>query len=250
MKNKMHLTAILLILTILISSIVPVFAISTRKLEKKVFIHYKKEYGKPAGTPGVGPDKDKPEEDEGSYVLLAKGVYWKHPEPIVVDNSWIPEGVTSSEFASAFEVSAQEWQGYAGSTLYTGISLGECDGADEDATDGKNEITFAEYPEENVIAVTIVWGYFGGPPKNREIVEFDMIFNTYYKWDVVTETTVGPVMDLQNIATHELGHAFGLGDLYDMSDNQETMYGYADYLETSKRSLYNGDIMGIMSLYG
>ena len=33
-------------------------------------------------------------------------------------------------------------------------------------------------------------------------------------------------MDFENIVTHELGHAFGLDDLY-TECTEETMYGYA-----------------------
>ena len=56
-------------------------------------------------------------------------------------------------------------------------------------------------------------------------------------------------MDLENIATHELGHSIGLGDLYTSSCAQETMYGYADFGEISKRDLNSGDILGISKLY-
>jgi hypothetical protein len=96
--------------------------------------------------------------------------------------------------------------------------------------------------------VTVIWGYFGGPPKTREIIEFDILFNTYYAWgDAETDENV---MDLQNIATHEIGHGLGLADLYDTDAAEETMYGYADYGEMNKRSLYKGDIAGITALYG
>jgi len=57
-------------------------------------------------------------------------------------------------------------------------------------------------------------------------------------------------MDVQNIATHELGHGLGLGDLYQTTAWQETMYGYSDNGETMKRDLYLGDIAGIQALYG
>lgn len=57
-------------------------------------------------------------------------------------------------------------------------------------------------------------------------------------------------MDLQNIATHELGHGFGLADLYESNASEETMYGYSTEGEIKKRSLYSGDIAGIHDLYG
>lgn len=79
----------------------------------------------------------------------------------------------------------------------------------------------------------MIWGYYSGPLPLRELVEWVILFNTYYPWGV---DGASDVMDLQNIATHELGHAVGMGDLYNACA-QETMYGYSGYGETSKRTL-------------
>jgi len=102
--------------------------------------------------------------------------------------------------------------------------------------------------------VTIIWGYFSGPPQLRQIIEFDIMFDIDFTWGdagVTSETTLGDtdVMDLQNIATHEFGHGAGLADLYSSSASEETMYGYSIYGETKKRTLYIGDIEGIKKLY-
>ena len=56
-------------------------------------------------------------------------------------------------------------------------------------------------------------------------------------------------MDIENIVTHELGHTFGMGDLYDSNCANETMYGYASEAETNKRTLESGDIEGVSKLY-
>ncbi|MBA7689098.1 hypothetical protein ES703_97593 [subsurface metagenome] len=56
-------------------------------------------------------------------------------------------------------------------------------------------------------------------------------------------------MDFGNIATHELGHAVGLDDLYTSKCSEMTMYGYASYGETKKRTLEAGDITGVQKLY-
>ena len=55
-------------------------------------------------------------------------------------------------------------------------------------------------------------------------------------------------MDFENIAQHELGHAFGLGHPSDTC-TEETMYRFASNGETKKRDLYDGDIAGIKALY-
>ena len=75
-----------------------------------------------------------------------------------------------------------------------------------------------------------------------------MLFNESFAWG---DADVGgqSVMDLQNIATHELGHSAGLADLYETACNQETMYGYGTEGEIIKRDLNPGDITGIQKLY-
>ena len=110
--------------------------------------------------------------------------------------------------------------------------------------------------EDRVIAVCIVWYIKGGPPNQRGIIEFDIMFDDYdYTWGNAGETDeegLGDtsVMDLQNIATYELGHALGLADLYCDEATEQTMYGYGEAGEAKKRTLNTGDIEGIKKLYG
>jgi cytochrome c biogenesis protein CcdA len=58
------------------------------------------------------------------------------------------------------------------------------------------------------------------------------------------------LMDLQNIATHELGHAFGMDDIYTDACSSVTMYGYSDNGDISKRTLEQPDITGLRLMYG
>ncbi len=98
-----------------------------------------------------------------------------------------------------------------------------------------------------MIGVTIVWGFFRGAPRNRELVEWDMVFDDdHFEWgfDVADPTK----MDFENIATHEIGHAAGMGHP-DSTCTEETMYAFADFGETKKRDLNAGDIAGISELY-
>ena len=57
-------------------------------------------------------------------------------------------------------------------------------------------------------------------------------------------------MDLENIATHELGHTLGLGDIYTDACQVVTMYGYSGTGDIEKRSLEQPDINGLQTLYG
>jgi len=112
-----------------------------------------------------------------------------------------------------------------------------------DRRDGCNTMVWGNYPTSGVIAVTILW-YI----PNLAIVEFDIVFDIDYAWGDASITR--DVMDVQNIATHELGHGAGLDDLYEAPAYRETMYGYSAFEEILKRDLYKGDKQGITKLYG
>lgn len=88
-------------------------------------------------------------------------------------------------------------------------------------------------------------GNLVGPPSQRQIVEWDMMFDDVdFDWGNGLPTT----MDFQNIATHEDGHAAGMGHPSD-SCTEETMYRFAAEGEIKKRDLNTGDITGIKALY-
>ena len=59
-----------------------------------------------------------------------------------------------------------------------------------------------------------------------------------------TQPGLPNAMDFLNIATHEIGHAVAMDHPSDLC-TEETMYAYADYGETKKRTLNAGDITGI-----
>jgi len=74
------------------------------------------------------------------------------------------------------------------------------------------------------------------------------MFDTDFTWG---DATSNPgLMDLQNIATHELGHGVGLADIYTSSCSAVTMYGYSNNGETEKRTLELPDITGLQKIYG
>ena len=112
-----------------------------------------------------------------------------------------------------------------------------------DKMDNENSIFWAPLTEANTIAVTTTWYYTRGINKGKA-AEFDMVFNTNFDW-----STSGAVdkMDVQNITTHEAGHALGLD--HSSASAELTMYPYATEGETKKQSLEPGDIAGIKARY-
>ncbi len=140
-----------------------------------------------------------------------------------------------------------KWETTAsGAAIFGGEVAGTVDGADTSSTDRKNEVLFGNIDTPGAIAVAIVWGVFRGPPSGRGLVEWDMVFDDVdFGWSLSGEAGA---MDFDNIATHEIGHAAGMGHPDD-SCTEETMYRYADLGETQKRDLNAGDIAGIDSLY-
>ena len=122
---------------------------------------------------------------------------------------------------------------------------GAVDGIDTAAPDGKNEVQFGDVSSEGAIAVTIVW-YTIGPPWAKKITEWDALFDDAdFDWSTSGDADK---MDYRNIATHEFGHAVGLGHPDDTC-TEETMFRYAASGETNKSTLNPGDIAGINELY-
>jgi hypothetical protein len=173
-------------------------------------------------------------------------VRWKVLPVNYVINPVNPVQILDENFVTtAVSNAAEEWDAHTTKEL-----MNDTYTIDYKATYGvqdyKNAITFGNYPTEGVIAVTTVWYN----PATREIVEFDIMFDTDWVWGDATNPETPNVMDLQNIATHEFGHGVGLGDVYDSACSEVTMYGYSDYGETKKRTLEQPDITGLQTLYG
>ncbi len=95
-----------------------------------------------------------------------------------------------------------------------------------------NSVSYGDYPETGVIAVTAIW--FRG----KNIYEYDIMFDTEY---------LPGTVDLDTVALHEFGHGVGLDDLYDVVCSGEVMYWRYTGVKTT---LGNGDIAGIQTLYG
>ena len=234
-------------------------ALTPPGLEKIMFIHYKKDFARPSAECGndvcekgenakkcpADCGADNGNEESACYAFL--GAKWKDlPVNYVIDPDNL-NGLTEEFITNSMFLGAKEWDNNTSADLFGSYAIDYDSSWDSDAPDGRNELLFGNYQESGVIGVTVIWGYFRGKPSNRKIVEFDILFDTDFTWG--DGALNSGVMDLQNIATHELGHGVGLADLYDTVCVAQTMYGYSDYGEITKRNLDTGDIAGIQELY-
>lgn len=180
------------------------------------------------------------------YALIAKGAKWKVVEDYMVDSTNM-SGMSDAFVKQQLDTAVSAWNEQLGSPVFGSRVDGVVDGVDRAAPDGKNEVMFGAIEDSGVIAVTITWGVFYGAPRLRELVEWDQVYDDGdYVWgDADTNTSV---MDMLNIAIHEVGHAAGLSHP-DLTCTEETMYAYALEGETKKRDLNDGDIAGIQDLY-
>jgi len=208
-------------------------------ITKQTFIHYKRNFAKPPWAGGGNKTSDLK-----CYSFLAKDAYWKSTEDYLVNASG--SGMLESEVEATINTSVNTWDSETSFDIFGSGRLNNTATFDFNSYDNSNVLMFGNY-DDNVIGVTNVWGYFGGPPSSRELVEWDMLLNTDFIWGNVDDNLL--VMDLENIVTHELGHALGLADQYELGCSPVTMYGYSTEGETKNRSLEPDDITGARQMY-
>lgn len=215
------------------SSIITETAAGEWGLERINFIHYAKPTnpGKPV----------KPPKTETCYKLM--GVKWTTLPVSYVINPENLQGLGEDFITSAVSSSAETWDAATSEELFNNTYTIDYD-VEYGVQDYRNAIDFGDYQQDGVIAVTSVWYTRVG----KRIVEFDIRFNTDFAWGDATNNS--SLMDLQNIATHELGHAVGLSDIYSTSCSYVTMYGYSNYGDIEKRDLAQPDITGLQKIYG
>lgn len=204
-------------------------------LEKIEFIHYKKDFAKPEPAKA-------PKAPTCYKFLTVSKVKWPSTVSYVINPVNPRQTLDETFVTSAISTSAKTWDDATDKELMNGYTVDRL--ATYGVRDYKNAIVFGNYPTNGVIAVTTVWYN----PVTKAIVEFDVEFDTDYIWG---DANVNKnVMDLQNIATHELGHGVGLADVYDSVCLTVTMFGYSDYGDIIKRTLEAADIKGLQTLYG
>ena len=144
--------------------------------------------------------------------------------------------------ASAFQAAFNTWKAAdANAPTITVVSDGSVSGPHPDHA---YELSFASMARR-FLGVTYTWSWGNG------IYESDTVFNSNAPWFVAAGEGDGcyeglAKFDLQNAATHEFGHTYGLDHV---SSAFNTMAATATTGETYKRSLASGDALGLQHLY-
>jgi hypothetical protein len=219
------------------------------------FIFRQDNHAKPDGVGGGKKDGGSGGTAASScYAFIGSGVKWKDAENYIVDGAYnlaMPQANIESEISAATIL----WNDEVAAPIFgqqEATPINHVFSADTvTPLDDKNEVYFSDISDpaidsNNTIAVTITWGVFSGPPRNRRFVEWDQVYNTAFTFGDASINT--GIMDFLGIAAHEVGHAAGMSHP-ESSCVDETMYAYAAHGETIKRDLNLGDITGIKKLY-
>lgn len=161
---------------------------------------------------------------------------------VYIINANNPQNIPDNFIYQTFYDSTQVWDDETDTDLFPDY-IYIADSLHAGELDGYNVVSFEDL-DSNIIALTSFWYWID----TGEIAEWDMAFNTDFVWG---DTDLGSgIMDFKNIAVHEMGHTFGLYDLYQPGCSYVTMYGYSSYDETYKRDLAAPDIFILQQLYG
>ncbi len=182
------------------------------------------------GNGGNGGSGDDPGTDCESDKFRETGYAWT-----------VAYAAVASSHVAQFQAAGDVWGNATGSALFAGVTFDAR--AAPGTRDGVNAFGFADLGASSTIAVTTTWyNRFTG-----EAVESDAQYNAHYAWS--TDGSAGS-MDVLNIAVHEIGHTLGLDHPKGKGIDCLTMHAYASAGETQKRTLGDGDILGIRALYG
>jgi hypothetical protein len=246
MKKLIYLIMVIAILGLIVSgcsiplkSVVPTSEKGNPKpelgapvIERGVFVDHG--YSSPPWYP--------PEEETDRYQWGPK-LHWASTG-LPIDCMVYTFGTSDGAFDAVMQ-SFAEWDEYTSATIYGTVE------EDDDEKkippgavfDKENTISWGEIDGSGgIIAITYYWYWVN----TKELVEFDIIFDIADLWG----TGSGDFFDIQNVATHEIGHTLVLGDLRSPKDGALTMHAYTWLGDTVKRTLGSGDILGVQAIYG
>ena len=153
-----------------------------------------------------------------------------------------PDNVHVSDTAAiaAIQNGAAAWSEQSGaniSLLYAGQTSGS-----SLTFNGKNEVFFRNTTKSGMNAETLWWYDY-----NNHITEFDVVFYTGSLKLFAGSAGCSSGLYIEDLATHEFGHALGLG--HSRVDGATMEPAVAGYCDMNFRTLAPDDIAGIESIY-
>lgn len=205
--------------------------IQAPEIERGVFVDYG--YNSPPWYP--------PTEETDSYRWAPK-IYWAAGLPLTVKVYTGDEPIPGT--FSAIVAGFTAWDTETGTSLYGSVNESATSGPGV-VLDNQNTVQWATIDGPGgIIGATYYWYYTA----TKEMVEFDMVLDKDEPW--ATDGTSTTAFDVQNVATHEVGHTLVLQDLRSPRDGALTMHAYTWKGDIIKRTLGAGDILGVKAIYG
>jgi hypothetical protein len=110
--------------------------------------------------------------------------------------------------------------------------------------DGKSVVGFGTLPGD-YLALTCWW-----VDRHGHTIEADIRFNkAHFSWGVSIPKGCTETFSIKDVATHEFGHAFGLGHVSESKDGNLTMSPTMMACQTSETTLGLGDVLGLEAKY-
>ena len=177
----------------------------------------------------------------GVYAYSTFGGKWTS-FPVVLYVNPANRDVSTSAAVSAIQTALTAWNTQSGSAFR--YSYGGAVSDTATAHDYRNVVFFRDASNGGVIATTYSWW------SSTRMLDSDVVFwDGGFKFYTGTSgcTTSVPSAYIEDVATHELGHALGLGH---SSASDATMYSTYTMCTQTKRTLAADDIAGAKALYG
>jgi hypothetical protein len=176
---------------------------------------------------------------DDSRAYVTNGVRWNQtPVPYYVNpaNLDLPTNV----IVPAMQAGADSWA--LQSTAAFAFTFSGTSTQTANTNDGINLVLFRNAEMGSAIATTYSWY-----TNNSRLIDTDIVF-----WDGGFQFFTGTTgcsngFYIEDIATHEFGHALGLGHSTSAS---ATMFPSTSYCNTANRSLDADDVAGVEQIYG
>ena len=162
--------------------------------------------------------------------------------PVVVFVNPANGDVSTTAAVTAIQTAFNAWNTQGGSPFRYQYGGTVSDTAT--AHDYRNVMFFRNASNGGVIATTYSW-WSGSKMLDSDVIFWDGGFKFYTGTSGCTTSTKSAY--IEDVATHELGHALGLGH---SSASDATMYSTYTMCTQTKRTLASDDITGLRALYG